>query len=103
NWPRWGSFLLVHLAIQAGHRHFTDNVVGMRLIAAVDDVAFLLVSKDCRSSLVAISPIEIDVGAVQNRQRLLNLADMVSLGPDRNMSGVGHGSRLEFRVAMEKF
>src|SRR5271166_1379045 len=38
-------FVREHLIVQGGHRHDADDVVRLRLVAAIDDVALLFVGE----------------------------------------------------------
>jgi hypothetical protein len=96
---------VTNFLVECGHRHDADDVVGLRLVAPIDDVALLLVRKDGSRRGGAIRArrqlIGGDHGVIEFNQRLLNLADMRANRAWDNMRGVRDGGRFKLRVAAE--
>src|SRR4029079_14293516 len=88
-----------HFAIQTCDRESSDDVVGLRLVRLVDDVAFLLVGQDRRRGSRSIDLVPLQVGPVQLDDGLLDLADMSAASARLDMRRVQARSRLQLGVA----
>src|SRR5262249_25808828 len=91
-----------HLLVEPVDRHLADDVIRLRLISAVHNVSFLLISEDSRCGCATVNPIGSDSGAVQLDQRQLDLADVLSPRTRHYMCRVRYGSRFEIRIVTEQ-
>lgn len=98
--------MMEHLLVERGHSHPTDNVVGGRLIAVVDDIAFPFGPQHGlgrrRAVLRVLQFRAIDGRLIKFDQRALDFGHMRADGAGEDVSGIGHGRRFKFRIAREQ-
>jgi hypothetical protein len=68
----------LHLGVQRGHGHLADDAVGLCLVSIINDVAFPFVGQNGGGSLRAINPILNNGRTIQQVQRSLDLADVLT-------------------------
>ena len=73
-----GIVVLLQFLIESSDRHFPDDVIGICLVTAIDDVAFLFVGQDSRSGGGTVNAISIYICIVEFIQCLLDLAHVRS-------------------------
>src|SRR5260370_4232715 len=74
--PAIGRGLLgKHLIVQAGNRHLSADIVSLRLLGGLDDVALLLVCQHRCCGRRPVDRINSDLGTVQRDQHSLDLPD----------------------------
>jgi hypothetical protein len=99
--------LLEHLRIETSHRHFADDIIRLCLIAPVNNVPFLFVSKygiGCRGAISSpLHFIRRNVRSMYNDQRRLNLVDVWSRTAKRDVCRIRYGSGFKIGVPVEEF
>ena len=89
------------LGIERGDGYATDDVVGHLLIAAIDNVAVLLVGKNGVGRARPVVAVDLEVCLVEDVQRTLNLSDVRAAVARNNMRRIGYGGSFKALIASE--